>query len=92
MIFIILRPRVTEERYTTSALQGLKIKYLGQQKYISRLQELKRQSQRHSNFWGLSQFEPDASSEIRKSARCANGMDFVNMDFYGQLEWSFGQI
>lgn len=47
--------------YTSSALQGLKIKQLGQQKYIGRLQEVKRllryahhasQTQRrHSNFW-----------------------------------------
>ncbi|NEO17443.1 MULTISPECIES: IS4 family transposase [unclassified Moorena] len=37
--------------YTTAALQGLKIKQLGQQKYIGRLQELKRKFKRHSNFW-----------------------------------------
>jgi hypothetical protein len=37
--------------YTCAALQGLKIKQLGQQKYINRLKELKRPQQRHSNFW-----------------------------------------
>lgn len=37
--------------YTLTALQGLKIKQLGQQKYINRLQELGRSAQRHSNFW-----------------------------------------
>ncbi len=37
--------------YTSSALQGLKIKQLGQQKYIGRLQEVGRSQQRHSNFW-----------------------------------------
>lgn len=37
--------------YTITALQGLKIKQLGQQKYINRLQELGRVSKRHSNFW-----------------------------------------
>ena len=34
---------------TTSARQGLRIKQLTQQKYMARLQELQRQSQRHSN-------------------------------------------
>lgn len=37
--------------YTTAALQGLKIKQLGQQKYINRLQEVRRSPKRHSNFW-----------------------------------------
>ncbi len=37
--------------YTITALQGLKIKQLGQQKYINCLQELGPASQRHSNFW-----------------------------------------
>lgn len=37
--------------YTCAALQGLKIKQLGQQKYVNRLKELKRPQQRHSNFW-----------------------------------------
>ena len=32
-------------------LQGLKIKELGQQKYINRLQEVERVCKRHSNFW-----------------------------------------
>lgn len=37
--------------YTITSLQGLKIKQLGQQKYINRLQELGRVCKRHSNFW-----------------------------------------
>ncbi len=37
--------------YTTSALQGLKIQQLGQQKYINRLQEVRRSPKRNSNFW-----------------------------------------
>ncbi len=37
--------------YTISALQGLRIKQLGQQKYINRLQEVRRLPKRHSNFW-----------------------------------------
>ncbi|MCT7952703.1 hypothetical protein NG798_23160 [Ancylothrix sp. C2] len=37
--------------YTITSLQGLKIKELGQQKYINRLQEVGRDSKRHSNFW-----------------------------------------
>ena len=37
--------------YTITALQGLKIKKLGQQKYINRLQEVGRVCKRHSNFW-----------------------------------------
>ncbi|HEY9809044.1 MAG TPA: IS4 family transposase [Halomicronema sp.] len=37
--------------YTITALQGLKIKELGQQKYINRLQEVGRVCKRHSNFW-----------------------------------------
>ena len=46
--------------YTTSTLQGLKIKQLGQQKYINRIQEVlrylprahaSRTQRRHSNFW-----------------------------------------
>ena len=37
--------------YTCSTLQGLKIKQLGQQKYINRLQEVQRTQRRHSNFW-----------------------------------------
>ncbi len=37
--------------YTITSLQGLKIKELGQQKYINRLQEVGRVCKRHSNFW-----------------------------------------
>lgn len=37
--------------YTSAALRGQKVKRLGQQKYVSRLNELQRNSQRHSNFW-----------------------------------------
>ena len=37
--------------YTMSALKGKLIKNLGFQKYISRLEEAKRRSRRHSNFW-----------------------------------------
>jgi hypothetical protein len=37
--------------YTCSALQGKKIKQLGQQKYISRLQGFQRSQNRQSNFW-----------------------------------------
>ncbi|MCT7953463.1 IS4 family transposase [Ancylothrix sp. C2] len=37
--------------YTITSLQGLKIKEVGQQKYINRLQEVGRVCKRHSNFW-----------------------------------------
>ena len=37
--------------YTCSALHGQRIKRIGQQKYVSRLKELQRIEQRHSNFW-----------------------------------------
>lgn len=37
--------------YTISALKGKLIKNSGFQKYISRLDEKKRKSKRHSNFW-----------------------------------------
>ena len=37
--------------YTITALQGLRIKELGQQKYINRLLEVGRVCKRHSNFW-----------------------------------------
>ena len=37
--------------YTITSLQGLKIKELGQQKYINCLQEVGRLGKRHSNFW-----------------------------------------
>lgn len=37
--------------YTCAGLQGQKIKRLGQQKYVNRLQELSRIDRRHSNFW-----------------------------------------
>ena len=37
--------------YTCARLNGRKIKQLGQQKYISRLQELGRLHKRHSSFW-----------------------------------------
>lgn len=41
--------------YTCAGLQRQKIKCLGQQKYVNRLQELRRIDRRHSNFWvGLS--------------------------------------
>lgn len=36
--------------YTCAGLQGQKIKR-GQQKYVNRLQELRRIDRRHSNFW-----------------------------------------
>lgn len=38
--------------YTCAGLQGQKIKRLGQQKYVNRLQELRRIDRRHSNFKG----------------------------------------
>ncbi|HEY9862327.1 MAG TPA: IS4 family transposase [Candidatus Obscuribacterales bacterium] len=37
--------------YTCAGLQGQFIKLSGQQKYVSRLKELKRMTRRHSNFW-----------------------------------------
>ncbi len=37
--------------YTCAGLRGQTIKASGQQKYIGRLQELKRMTRRHSNFW-----------------------------------------
>ena len=37
--------------YTCAGLQGQLIKSQGQQKYVSRLKELKRMTKRHSNFW-----------------------------------------
>jgi hypothetical protein len=37
--------------YTCAGLQGQFIKSQGQQKYVSRLKELKRMTRRHSNFW-----------------------------------------
>ncbi|MCP6761188.1 MAG: hypothetical protein NHB32_21160 [Fischerella sp. CENA71] len=37
--------------YTISTLKGKLIKQSGFQKYISRLNEVKRRSRRHSNFW-----------------------------------------
>ena len=37
--------------YTWSGLKGQKIKAMGQQKYICRLQEIERIQRRHSNFW-----------------------------------------
>lgn len=37
--------------YTSAALRGQKVKRLGQKKYVSRLKELQRTSQRPSNFW-----------------------------------------
>ncbi len=37
--------------YTCAGLQGQKIKRLGQQKYVNRLQELRRIDRRHSTFW-----------------------------------------
>jgi len=37
--------------YTCAGLQGQVIKSKGQQRYISRLKELKRITRRHSNFW-----------------------------------------
>ena len=37
--------------YTCSGLQGLKIKKLGQQKYINRPSEVGRSQRRHSHFW-----------------------------------------
>ena len=62
--------------YTTAALQGLKIKQLGQQKYINRLQEVRRVPKRHSNFWvgsyGLlwtvgMEFWSDLATELMRS-------------------------
>jgi hypothetical protein len=37
--------------YTSAGLRGKLIKSSGQQKYVSRLKELKRMTRRHSNFW-----------------------------------------
>jgi len=37
--------------YTCAGLRGKFIKSSGQQKYVSRLKELKRMTRRHSNFW-----------------------------------------
>lgn len=37
--------------YTCAGLHGQKVKRLGQQKYISRLKELRRREKRHSSFW-----------------------------------------
>ena len=37
--------------YTTSIIRGKSIKNSGFQKYIARLNEAKRNSRRHSNFW-----------------------------------------
>ncbi len=37
--------------YTTSVIKGKSIKILGKQKYIARLNEARRTSNRHSNFW-----------------------------------------
>ncbi len=37
--------------YTCAGISGRKIKQLGQQKYINRLQELGRPYKRHSSFW-----------------------------------------
>lgn len=37
--------------YTCAGLAGQKIKRQGQQKYMSRLKELKRIDRRHSSFW-----------------------------------------
>lgn len=37
--------------YTCAGLRGKFIKSFGQQKYVSRLKELKRMTRRHSNFW-----------------------------------------
>ena len=37
--------------YTTSVIKGKSIKNLGKQKYIARLNEARRTSRRHSNFW-----------------------------------------
>lgn len=37
--------------YTTSVIKGKSIKNLGKQKYIARLNEARRTSNRHSNFW-----------------------------------------
>ncbi|MEM6402205.1 MAG: hypothetical protein AAF757_18575 [Cyanobacteria bacterium P01_D01_bin.116] len=43
--------RLNAIAYTMSALKGKLIKNRGIQKYISRLNEAKRKSKRHSNFW-----------------------------------------
>ena len=43
--------RLNAIAYTISALKGKLIKNNGIQKYVSRLNEAKRQSRRHSNFW-----------------------------------------
>ncbi len=40
------------QAYTCAGLQGQRIKRLGQQKYVNRLQELSRIDRRHSNFKG----------------------------------------
>lgn len=37
--------------YTTSVIKGKSIKNSGKQKYIARLNEAQRDSNRHSNFW-----------------------------------------
>ena len=37
--------------YTCASLSGRKIKQMGQQKYVNRLQELGRTQRRHSSFW-----------------------------------------
>jgi hypothetical protein len=37
--------------YTCAGLRGKFVKSSGQQKYVSRLKELKRMTRRHSNFW-----------------------------------------
>lgn len=37
--------------YTCAVLRGQTVKRRGQQKYVNRLKELQRLSQRHSNFW-----------------------------------------
>lgn len=37
--------------YTWSSLKGDKTRRSGQQRYVSRLKELKRREKRHSNFW-----------------------------------------
>ena len=37
--------------YTTSVIQGQSIKNSGSQKYVARLTEAQKNSNRHSNFW-----------------------------------------
>ncbi len=37
--------------YTMSVFNGQKVRKIGQQRYINRLKEIKRNQQRHSNFW-----------------------------------------